>query len=450
MDSKNMDFKNTTCISPVQERERYAELCALANSGTLSRKEISALNTHVAVCEYCREQLLDFRAITSTGMAHLGATQPGQASADDKGWSMDRAKTQLFARIAMEEAAMRPKLVTKVDPATTKRVPFLPSVSPSAFRLHYAAAVAVFVLAMALAYRLGENVGIQKEAPATQVASQITPPPATANNANNADAVRAAAAADQLRLQKLQDELKQQSADLADFKAQQKQLEQERQKQLSAIAALNAEKTSTAAERDSMRQRLEETQAALVNTQQKLDVLREEGSHQLIRTANLQLRVDELSTRLKDNDANLQRDEALPAGDREVRELMGARDLYIADVFDIDREGKMQKAFGRVFYTGGKSLIFYAFDLDRQPGARDSRTYQAWGRRGPSDKRPLNMGVLSLDNVANKRWSLHVDDPKLLAQVDAVFVTAETHAGVQKPTGKQLLFASLRTPPNHP
>jgi hypothetical protein len=445
MDSKNMDSKNISCISPMQEREQYAELCSLANSGTLTRKEISALNAHVAVCEHCRELLRDFRAITTTGMAHLASTQSGQPAAEDKGWSVDRAKTQLFARIAIEEAAMRPKLVPKMDAGKAPR-PFLPSFSLSAFRLHYAAAAALFVLAMALAYRLGENVGIQKEPPATQMASQAAQP-AVATNV--ADAERASAA-DQLRLQRLQAELKQQSADLADFKAQQKQLEQDRQKQLSAIAALNAEKSSTAAERDSMRLRLEETQAALVNTQQKLDVLREEGSRQLIRTANLQLRVDELSTRLKDNDANLQHDEALLAADREVRELMGARDLYIADVFDIDREGKMQKAFGRVFYTGGKSLIFYAFDLDRQPGVRDTRTYQAWGRRGPGDKRPVNMGALALDNVANKRWSLHVDDPKLLSQVDAVFVTAETHAGVQKPTGKQLLFASLRTPPNHP
>jgi len=187
-----------------------------------------------------------------------------------------------------------------------------------------------------------------------------------------------------------------------------------------------------------------------MTTQQRLDAMREEGNRQLVHTANLQLRVDELNARLKENDATLQREEALLAADREVRELMGARDLYIADVFDIDREGKMQKAFGRVFYTGGKSLIFYAFDLDRQPGARDPRTFQAWGRRGPSDKRPLNMGTLSLDNTANNRWSLHVDDPRLLSQIDAVFVTAETHAGVQKPTGKQLLFASLRTPPNHP
>jgi len=46
---------------------------------------------------------------------------------------------------------------------------------------------------------------------------------------------------------------------------------------------------------------------------------------------------------------------------------MGARKLYIADVFDVDSGSRTKKPFGRVFYTQGKSLIFYAFDLDRQP-----------------------------------------------------------------------------------
>ncbi len=450
-----MDSRNTPCISPIQEREYYAELCALANSGALPRKEIEALNAHVALCEGCRQLLREFRAITTTGMAVLAADQLSQPATDDQNWSVERAKTQLFARIATEDAAMRPKLIHKVAEPTPslQRASFLRSFPVSAFKLQFATAAALLMLAIVSAYKLGENQGLRKaplhaqtqNALLNQAHPNSTQPALSAQNA----AVEMNSI-DQIKLQKLQDELQRQSANLAVFKTQQKQLEQERQRQTSLIEALNAEKTSTVAERDAVHRRLEETQAALMTTQQRLDAMREEGNRQLVHTANLQLRVDELNARLKENDATLQREEALLAADREVRELMGARDLYIADVFDIDREGKMQKAFGRVFYTGGKSLIFYAFDLDRQPGARDPRTFQAWGRRGPSDKRPLNMGTLSLDNTANNRWSLHVDDPRLLSQIDAVFVTAETHAGVQKPTGKQLLFASLRTPPNHP
>ena len=59
--------------------------------------------------------------------------------------------------------------------------------------------------------------------------------------------------------------------------------------------------------------------------------------------------------------------------------MMGARQLYIADVFDVDREGQTRQPFGRVFYTKGKSLVFYAFDLDRRSGDHNAKAFQAWG-----------------------------------------------------------------------
>ena len=49
---------------------------------------------------------------------------------------------------------------------------------------------------------------------------------------------------------------------------------------------------------------------------------------------------------------------------------MGARDLYIAEVYDVGGNGATKKPYGRVFYTKGKSLIFYAYDLDQQAGVR--------------------------------------------------------------------------------
>ena len=45
---------------------------------------------------------------------------------------------------------------------------------------------------------------------------------------------------------------------------------------------------------------------------------------------------------------------------------MGARDLYVAEVYDVERTGETRKPYGRVFYTKGKSLIFYAYDLDQE------------------------------------------------------------------------------------
>jgi hypothetical protein len=130
---------------------------------------------------------------------------------------------------------------------------------------------------------------------------------------------------------------------------------------------------------------------------------------------------------------------------------MGARDLLIADVFDVDQNGRNRPAFGRVFYTKNKSLIFYAFDLDKEPGLRNA-SFQAWGTRagGQGSKHPVNMGVLYIDNKENRRWTLKFDDPKILEQIDAVFVTAEPNGGSDRPRGKQRLYAYLRSQANHP
>jgi anti-sigma-K factor RskA len=63
----------------------------------------------------------------------------------------------------------------------------------------------------------------------------------------------------------------------------------------------------------------------------------------------------------------------------------------------------------------------------------------------------VSLGIFYVDNEANRRWVLKTDDPKVLAQINSVFVTVEPKGGSQKPSGKQLLYAYLRSAsPNHP
>ena len=56
-----------------------------------------------------------------------------------------------------------------------------------------------------------------------------------------------------------------------------------------------------------------------------------------------------------------ERQDELLSHDRDIRELMGARDLYIAEVYDIAGSGATQKPYGRVFYTN--SLLKNSFLL---------------------------------------------------------------------------------------
>jgi hypothetical protein len=169
-----------------------------------------------------------------------------------------------------------------------------------------------------------------------------------------------------------------------------------------------------------------------------------------LQSASVEAELAQVSTELRQRDEAIKQQQQFLASDRDIRELMGARQLYIADVFDVDGDGKAQRSFGRIFYTKSKSLVFYAFDLDHQPNIRDASIFQAWGRRGSDRARPLDMGILYMDSEANRRWVLKCDDPTLLAQIDAVFVTVEPKGGSSKPTTKPLLYAYLRGAPNHP
>jgi hypothetical protein len=56
-------------------------------------------------------------------------------------------------------------------------------------------------------------------------------------------------------------------------------------------------------------------------------------------------------------DKAINQQEELLAHDRDIRELMGGRDLYISEVYDVDGTGTTRKLYGRVFYTKGKSLV---------------------------------------------------------------------------------------------
>src|SRR6266446_5388104 len=98
------------------------------------------------------------------------------------------------------------------------------------------------------------------------------------------------------------------------------------------------------------------------------------------------------------------------------KDLMGARDLYIAEIYDVAKTGDTQKPFGRVFYTKDKSLVFYGYDLDQQPGIKNAGTFQAWGRRGADHQHEVSLGILYQDDSSKKRWVLKVNDAATLAQ----------------------------------
>jgi hypothetical protein len=123
----------------------------------------------------------------------------------------------------------------------------------------------------------------------------------------------------------------------------------------------------------------------------------------------------------------------------------------VINVHDADGRGKEKKSFGRVFYTEGKSLIFYAYDLDEKKLANANDAFHAWGERLGQPSSVKSLGFLYVDDKQQKRWVVKVDDPQQLATIDSVFVTLEPHSDANEvPRGHKILYAFLGGVANHP
>ena len=432
--------------------EQFAELCALSTTGSLTDGEREQLERHLAVCDQCRAALADYQSLASEGMAKVAAelTLSGGLENPEHAWARGEIKTRLLSKLA----AAPPTQANPAAQPVAREFPSLPARAASAGRntmllLRVAAVLAISVL---VAYQLGIRSGFHRAAhPASSPNAELSLRQQLADLLAQREALGKQLAANSTATNDLKDRASRREKELAQLKSLKASLEEKTQ-QLGIENRQQAESLgSVSAQRDALQRKLEDTEKSLQDIRNSLNSLREENRKALLRAPNLETEIGRLSARLREQDETIQRQEQFLASDRDIRELMGARQLYIADVFDVDQHGKPRKPYGRVFYTKGRSLIFYAFDLDRQPGFRETKAFQAWGRPDQDQSQPISLGVFYMDNESNRRWVLKSDDPRVLAQIDAVFVTVEPKGGSKKPTGKPFLYAYLRTaPPNHP
>jgi len=162
-----------------------------------------------------------------------------------------------------------------------------------------------------------------------------------------------------------------------------------------------------------------------------------------------QTRITELTNKLRIASATLDQERQLAASGNDIRELMASRQLHVIDVRDTDPNGSPSTAFGRVFLAEGKSLTFYAFDLNEDRVASAKRTFQVWAVSEDGKDSARSLGLLHVDARAPGRWVLKVENPDLVKAISSVFVTAEPAAGVKQPSGQKMLYAYLGDA-NHP
>ena len=426
--------------------DEFLELCAISTSGQLTGEEQKRLQEHLSVCPSCREAMTQYNAVVSKTIPAL-APDPESVESDPS-WSQEQAEAALFERLTLEDELGTDRGGARGHP-TSKDVGKVPrSASQATWRnvwTLYAAGILLFIALGVSAYQVGVRRAVK---------TAVITPPASQNNAtaleqqvsdagHEREMLRAQMAQRDHLIADLRRQFEQQSAEMGRMKIAQSQLEADLQNGQAGRQALLQE-------RSDITQEVEAAQTKAQSLQDRLDSLERQSFEDKQRAIALEAKVTDLNRLLHDREATIDQQQELLAHDRDIRDLMGARDLYVAEVYDVERTGETKKPYGRVFYTKGKSLIFYAYDLDQQAGVKNASTFQAWGRRGPDWQQALNLGIFYIDNSSKKRWVLRFDDPKALAQIDAVFVTVEPNGGSQKPSKKPLLFAYLHIDPNHP
>jgi hypothetical protein len=427
---------------PPDEHQRFRELSALSQARALNRHERAELESHLAVCSACREIYSEYALISSEGMGSLGTYDDSVVES----WDDGTVRQRLLLRIRQSEK-VGPKLVSERYPSVSGG--FLPWNGAKSHAAALGLAACVMAMVGAGAYQLGSHT---RAMPNLVPSAAIVIPQDLASDSSKkaAQGLFDAQAAQIARLQK-QVAIDQQ--ELGSLRIASRAAD-DSFTALSAASNKNQQQLRQVSDqRDKLASQLHDVEQAYQSVQLELASLRTEHDRVLLHTTSLESQTEELTATTRDQERKLRDDEQFLSSDRDIRELMGARKLYIADVFDVDSRSRTRKPFGRVFYTQNKSLIFYAFDLEHEPGVKTASAFQVWGQRDndQGDKaHPTNLGLLYMDSETNRRWVLRFDDPKQLAEIDAVFVTVEPHGGSQKPTGKPLLYALLRKEANHP
>jgi hypothetical protein len=159
----------------------------------------------------------------------------------------------------------------------------------------------------------------------------------------------------------------------------------------------------------------------------------------------------DLNAKLEAAQVDLQRERDAQATKSELGDLAAARNLHIVDVYDADPNGKRRRSFGRVFYVEGKSLVFYAYDLDDPHRFKANVVFRVWGGKAGENEVTHSLGILQRESGGGDRWTMTFDDHNVLTRIDSVFVTAEpVNKHYDRPHGKEILYAYFGGEPNHP
>jgi hypothetical protein len=421
---------------PSAEIER---LCCLYALGELAPEEYSRIEAHIGECVKCETLAREFNRLVlfdlpGVAIAKIGEAESDQASQVDHRELLAGIHEKAHAIALKSAEAWGGALPAESSRLGMKVLRFKPTLARLSYAAGWAAAAILFVgyFAISSSSRTG---AIENTNPVVASKSPAADSSRLLSNPVQESELRAALA----------------------------HAEQHVRDSHAANAVLTSQLQSLSSDNDSLRTQLAAEKAKTAEDRAQLEFSRQTFNELLAAKESLQNQLADMNERMEKRNAelaSLSRAAAVvpvsyPVAEQtigvgEAKEILGARDLHIVDVYDLDGSGKSSRAYGRIYYVNHDQLIFYAFDLGKLERDHKVVAFQAWGFRQPKSTQVESLGLFYLDNAPLNRWTLKVSDPQILARIDTLFVTAEPPGGSRFPKGKRLLMASLAGPPNHP
>jgi hypothetical protein len=410
----------------MNEHTHYEELAALAAGGHLCAEEMKDLQRHLETCAECKNVTAEFRDIVHFGLPLTSS----------------RFRRRIDMILARPDPGARERFIRR---ASLEGITFSPDVkgtdSSRGRHLGFAGAgvgvLAAIVAALFVSHHLGQPFGQFDRRDSTRALQQVAP--RTPQNS-----------ASEVTIQTISE----QHREIEDLRAQVATLTAAANKSQHNADPTQAAPTQSASQNSLSLEEIEAQRGIqeklLSDTRAELTRLNKEHASDQASLVAQQIHINELSEQLKTaktNISNMQRQLVTASGDS--RNLMGARQLHVVDVRDTDPNGKPGKAFGRVFLTEGKSLVFYAFDLNNLSKNDAKKSFQVWGQQTGKPGSLRSLGLLNVDNKMQQRWALKTSDAAAFKNINSIFVTVEPQGGAKSPSGQRLLFAYLGEA-NHP
>ncbi len=417
----------------MSDHEQFCELGALATIGQITAAEHEDLAAHLRECPECREAYADYSRILRQDLPQADPVRFRSKQSSLHPATDAELRERFLGRARAHGADFSPEVEPRLA-VDRKPTPILRT------RFAMATAAAVLAIAAGLTVAVVLHQGKVAKVPQTNLAEPVSQSESIRKQLDEAThkvtALSGEVAALSIQDGSLTSALKEKDLRLAEAKWN--------------LERLSSELTQMQAQNSSLVAAREQEQSVVAELENKVQALEGSNASSVAAMVELQDKIGSLNAALEQQSEKASMERQLASVSSDVRQLMGARNLHIIDVHDVNGTGRAAKSFGRVFYSEGQSLVFYAFDLPNGKLMPAKYHFQAWGQQEGQAQSVRNLGALSIDDREQRRWVLKVSDASLLRGMDSVFVTAETVRDVSEPRGKRVLYAYFAGRPNHP